>query len=1438
MKSSANSKSPSLVRTFAIAFFLMSVIVSALSSDLVLLSFVRTQQDAITSNLQLVAQGAARSVSDFFQDKFGALETLANVSNPAPGYQAQNTFNLENQLNIQPAFRRLAIFNKAGEQVAISSRLPSYNATPFQDLITAEMQAQLAAGTRAISSSYFDSPSGEPMVILGVPIKNTRGEVQGALFAELNLKSMWDLVNSLQVGETGVAYVIDRDGNLIAYRDTVRVLLRSNVTSFHWVNEFVNHRANPPPNLLSLTTGIRDDTVLGTAVPLNLPDWAVVAELPWQEAYRNVIGIAATSLLILLTVALLAGLAGVYLARRLTAPLVALTQTATRITEGELNLQAQVAGPTEISGLALAFNNMTARLRQTLEGLEQRVADRTRSLETSRAELEQANTELQANSSYLAALAETSAGLMSHLDRNKLLQAIVARAATLVHTDDGYIYLQDTSDANMILRVGVGLYKGLVGSRVKPGIGLAGTVWATGEHLAINDYPNWPGRLSGLGRQDIKAAVGVPLKSAGQVIGVIGLAYQKSDRAFGEPEIEILDRFAALAALALENARLFEQSQTALNQSNQQAFILRCLGSASAGIASARSLDEVITLAHHSIQEALSPDNIAVAMVTPDNANFQLYAVQADDRVLPVNAKMALAGTLLNQALSSHELVYAPDVIAHYNNPDAMMYLVKQGMRAVINAPLLAGDKAVGALNVSSRTKSYFSTQAVDYVRQIAAWASASLQRLRSFEQTQGALAETEELYRATRELGNAADLNALLQVAVEFGRTQGFDRATLTLEDPMQDPQAPRFVIHSAGQQAGTAAFEPSPSADDLWSIPAEMYTLAEGQKSLVMSDVSQEAALAEVARQTLLKQDARSVASALLRFGDGRIGYLSFAAREPTHLPTATLQRRIAAFSQQFGTALENQRLHEQTRDALAEAQRAVEREHAAAEQILALNRRLTGEGWQEYLDSQASAVWVENTAPEAHVRAELPELEHAAQTGEVVISKGNGHSALAAPIVVRGHIIGTVGLEDADPTQEWSEDRLGIVNDVVQSLGLALDNARLYGEAQRRVTELDALNRISQAVTSELDLESLLSVIGEQVRQIFGVQNVYVALYDRANQKISLPYFVNDGKRAQVEPMRFGEGLTSEIIRTRQPLLLNRAVDDTMAQLGAKVFGAPALSYLGVPILVGEEVTGVISIQNTTRENAFDEANARLLETIAATVGAALQNAQLYGAMEQEVQVRKRAEEEIKLSLQEKEILLKEIHHRVKNNLQIITSLLNLQSAQIKDPDALLMFRESQARVRSMALIHEKLYQSKDLARIDFAGYVRELMVYLFRSYTVSPDQIQTELDVADILLGIDTAIPCGLIISELVTNSMKYAFPDGKRGKLYVRLQSLPDENLVLQVADDGVGFADDFDWRESDSLGLQLVSTLTSQLHGKMEVSGRNGASFTLTFPPG
>jgi two-component sensor histidine kinase len=212
-------------------------------------------------------------------------------------------------------------------------------------------------------------------------------------------------------------------------------------------------------------------------------------------------------------------------------------------------------------------------------------------------------------------------------------------------------------------------------------------------------------------------------------------------------------------------------------------------------------------------------------------------------------------------------------------------------------------------------------------------------------------------------------------------------------------------------------------------------------------------------------------------------------------------------------------------------------------------------------------------------------------------------------------------------------------------------------------------------------------------------------------------------------------------------------------------------------------------------------------------------------------QDITERKLADERIRASLREKEVLLKEIHHRVKNNLQIISSLLNLQSKYIKDVSAIEMFKESRNRIRSMTLIHEKLYRSKDLAHIDLPEYIQNLSSNLFRSYNSGSVTLKTQID--DILLGIDTAIPCGLIINELVSNSLKHAFPE-HRGEITVSLL-WNDPNYTLMVKDTGKGFPADVDFRNTESLGLQLVCTLTEQLSGEIVLDRSNGTAWSITF---
>jgi len=211
------------------------------------------------------------------------------------------------------------------------------------------------------------------------------------------------------------------------------------------------------------------------------------------------------------------------------------------------------------------------------------------------------------------------------------------------------------------------------------------------------------------------------------------------------------------------------------------------------------------------------------------------------------------------------------------------------------------------------------------------------------------------------------------------------------------------------------------------------------------------------------------------------------------------------------------------------------------------------------------------------------------------------------------------------------------------------------------------------------------------------------------------------------------------------------------------------------------------------------------------------------------------RKIAEERIFMALREKEILLKEIHHRVKNNLQIISSLIRLQSRYINDEKISEILNDSQNRIKSMSMVHEKLYQSDNLSKVDLEEYINNLAAELFRSYGKSIRKIRLRVEVCKILMDADATINFGLIINELLSNSLKYAFPDDLEGEIVIKFYQNSDGNYILLVGDNGIGLPSDFNLSQSKSLGMRLVNNLCNQLNGELEIIRENGTLFLIKF---
>lgn len=271
------------------------------------------------------------------------------------------------------------------------------------------------------------------------------------------------------------------------------------------------------------------------------------------------------------------------------------------------------------------------------------------------------------------------------------------------------------------------------------------------------------------------------------------------------------------------------------------------------------------------------------------------------------------------------------------------------------------------------------------------------------------------------------------------------------------------------------------------------------------------------------------------------------------------------------------------------------------------------------------------------------------------------------------------------------------------------------------------------------------------------------------------------------------------------------------------------------LVVPIIQHSQLWGLLVAHQCDGPREWQEWEMNLFQQLVNQLAIAIQQSLLYQQLQAELSDRKQAEANLKISLKEKEILLKEIHHRVKNNLCVVASLLELQSNTVADPQLAKMFEESQNRLYSMALIHEKLYRSTNLAEINFGEYLEDLVTNLFHSYNISDNRIQLRVLAEPIALNLETATPCGLIANELVSNTLKHAFPDGANGTVSVECYQTGDREIHLFVKDNGIGFPQNLDFRKTNSMGFQVVCTLTEQLEGSIELSKQTGTAFHLKF---
>ena len=819
-----------------------------------------------------------------------------------------------------------------------------------------------------------------------------------------------------------------------------------------------------------------------------------------------------------------------------------------------------------------------AQLLKEVEALRRRLAEREAADQEHRQDADTAHRQAE----MLDALRATVLEVMSRLDLDSLLKAIVTRAGQLLDVPHGYIFLCNSADDVIELRYGSGVLSSLVGYRLKRGEGVGGKVWATGRPLYVNNYDAWEERASDFQHNLIGATMGVPLKSGDQVIAVIGFSTEKtSDRAFDERDIELLTRFIELAAVALDNARLYEQAQAeqqrmktlgaelevhARDLERRNAY-LQQLNELSVALMAETSFEHILAIISERAAQTLNADYGGVMLPEAEGrlrpratyglslADINSWTITPDARSRNWQAFESGQPLIINDSERVRSLV-----------PEHNEAIRNLTIRSVLSIPMRTRGRTVGLLIVANkRDPAGFTPGDAELLVAFAAQTAATVENVRLFEAVQREKQQFEAVVLNSPVAIVTLDLeNRIVTCNPAFEKFFGYtsaeasgqplDRLIATDETYAEavaySRQAQLQPVHGIGQRRRKDGVLLDV---ELFGVPVIVNGVRVGLLGLYhdLTEIKRaEAALrdSEERLRTIIETMPNPVI--VSRYSDSVVLYANESLGRLFNQPVETLLgRRVLDFL-----------------DIRRDRRRV----------MVELERR-------------------------GYIR-NLETLIHRADGSEVWLSVSSQHV--------------TFGGEDAVLTG---------VYDITE-------RKRVEQEIMRRNEELNALNQIGRTLSQLIEPADLALTLHQLIGQVFDNRNLYIAFYEEERQYVVFPVYVEDGQISTFDARPFRNGLTEHIISTKAPLMINDRFMERNRALGVEPVGRQCLCYLGVPMLAGDKVIGVVAVQNYERENIYTPAHEQLLMTIASQAAIAVENARLFTAAQAEIAERKRAEAEL--------------------------------------------------------------------------------------------------------------------------------------------------------------------------------------------------------------
>ncbi|MEP6469695.1 MAG: GAF domain-containing protein [Chloroflexota bacterium] len=874
-------------------------------------------------------------------------------------------------------------------------------------------------------------------------------------------------------------------------------------------------------------------------------------------------------------------------------------------------------------------------------------------------------TETEQRNAELAVVNEIGSALAKQLDFGAIVELVGERLAKTFRSQDIIIALYDRSTNLVSFPYELDHGKRVHGEQIELGRGLTSVVIQSAKPLRLGSFAEQQAHGALFGRKyeeegfQTRAGeswLGVPIIAGDKPMGVVVLG-DDGPNFFTESDERLVGTVSSSMGVALENARLFDETKRLLAETDERAAELAIITSVQEGLAENLEMQAMYDLVGDKIQEIFDAQVVDIGFLDREADQIRFpYTIERGVRF--PNDSMPNIGPRRAVLESREPLVFNQDALAAVRGYGQEGVVSGEVPQSCVYAPLVSGGESRGVISLQNLDReNAFSESDVRLLMTLAGSLSVALENARLFDETKRLLTETDEraaelaIINSVQE-GLAANLDMQAMYDLIGDKIQEiFDAQVVDIG--IYDREADLFHFAYTIERGVRFPDEPIQlrSGPVVGSSTVGIRLHVMETRRPFLSNAPDD--LAPFGDSTPLSgEPAKSALWAPLVVGEQARGVISLQNLDRTDAFSETDVRLLTTLAASLSVALENARLFDETKRLLGETDRRaaelaivndVQRGLAAQLDPQAMYE-LVGERAGDVFDTnvvdisvfdhERGTMWSpysiergvrfpEETRPIMGVRKHIIETgqpvliaedlrARAAEFGQTAQIKGEpALSAIFVPMLVGNEVQGVISLQNLDREHAFDESDISLLVTLAASLSVALRTARLMDETQKRVDELATINSVGEALTTEVELAPLLAIVGDKLRAAFNADIAYIALLDDERGLILFPYHVEDGRHEPQEPLQLGEGLTSQIIESGKTLLLNH--DDEYDQ--EVVIGTRARSFLGVPIIAGDKAIGAISVQSTTEENRFAEADARLLATVAANIGVAVQNARLF-------------------------------------------------------------------------------------------------------------------------------------------------------------------------------------------------------------------------------